>query len=90
MSPGGSSSVLSNAGVCTAARCTSGTTMTWRPPRSGRRWASPTTWRISSMRTDAPLRRTTCRSGSVPARAARQVAHTPHPPSGQSSAAANP
>ena len=37
-----------------------------------------------AMETEAPLRRTMCRSGSVPASAARQVAHSPHPPSGQS------
>ena len=44
--------------------------MTWRAAGSGRRWASATTWRISPMETDAPLRRTMWRSGSVPASAA--------------------
>ena len=34
------------------------------------------------METEAPLRRTTWRSGSVPASAARHVAHSPHPPVG--------
>ena len=64
--------------------------MTWRAARNGRRWARATTWRISAMETEAPLRRTIWRSGSVPARAARHVAHSPHPPSGHSSAAAKP
>ena len=90
VSPGGSSSVFNSAGARRAARCTSSRTITWRAACSGRRCASETTWRISPMEMEAPLRRTTCRSGSVPARAARQVAHVPHPPSGHSSAAANP
>ena len=90
VSPGGSSRVFNRAGARRAARCTSSRTITWRAACSGRRCASETTWRISAMEMDAPLRRMTCRSGSVPASAARQVAQAPHPPSGHSSAAANP
>ena len=90
VSPGGSSSVFKIAGARSAARCASRTTITWRAACSGRRCANATTWRRSPMETEAPLRRTTCRSGSVPARAARQVAHSPQPPSGHRSAAANP
>ena len=90
VSPGGSSSVLSSTGARSCTRCMSGTTITCRCACNGRRWASETTWRIVSLDTDAPLRRITCRSGSVPASAARQVAHVPHPPSGHNSAAANP
>ena len=90
VSPGGSSSVLRRTGARSSTRCTSRTTITWRAACRGRRCANVTTWRRVSFETEAPLRRTTCRSGSVPASAARQVAHTPHPPSGHRSAAANP
>ena len=92
VSPGGSSSVFrSDRRPIAAARCTSRTTITWRAacqrPALGQR---DDLAQVASMETEAPLRRTTCRSGSVPASAARQVAHSPHPPSGHSSAAANP
>ena len=91
MAPGGSSSVLSNAGAARAPRCTSVTITTWRAAWSGRRWA----------RRDQPVDIGDAEHGTgamddveigVAARpsAARQVRHVPHPPSGHRSAAAKP
>ena len=91
VSPGGSSSVLSRTPVPAARhemRVEDDDHLACRVQRPALRQRDDLAQ--VAMETEAPLRRTTCRSGSVPARAARQVAHVPHPPSGHRSAAAKP